>query len=107
MLATGEGLLVARLASAEGVAFDDTVYGALPTGERVRVLLIGEDDPFLENALKADPSLAVEMLKPELWRSDMGADFDAVVFDNWLPNDATLETLGRGSFFSLDAPRST
>ena len=22
-----------------------------------------------------------------------------MVFDNWLPNDATLETLGRGSFF--------
>ena len=99
MLATGEGLLVARLTSADAQPFDDTVYGALPTGERLRVLLIGEDDPFLENALKADPSLAVEMLKPELWRSDMGADFDAVVFDNWLPNDATLETLGRGSFF--------
>ncbi|MGA9579283.1 MAG: VWA domain-containing protein, partial [Terrimicrobiaceae bacterium] len=51
MLAKGEGLLVARLASADGVAFDDTVYGALPTGERLRVLLIGEDDPFLESAL--------------------------------------------------------
>jgi hypothetical protein len=37
-----------------------TVYGALPTGRRVRVLLISEDDPFLENALKADPSLAVK-----------------------------------------------
>ena len=49
------------------------------------MLLVGEDDPFLESALKADPSLAVEMLKPEAWRSDMGADFDAVVFDNWLP----------------------
>jgi hypothetical protein len=99
MLVSGEGLLVARLTSADAQAIDDTVYGALPTGERLRVLLIGEDDPFLENALKADPSLAVEMLTPELWRSEMGADFDAVVFDNWLPKDATLETLGRGSFF--------
>ncbi|HET9524500.1 MAG TPA: VWA domain-containing protein [Terrimicrobiaceae bacterium] len=98
-LARGDGLLVARLTSADGVAFDDTAYGALPTGERLRVLLIGEDDPFLENALKADPSIAVEMLTPDLWRPDMGADFDAVVFDNWLPKDATLETLGRGSFF--------
>ena len=98
-LARGDGLLIARLTSADGVAFDDTAYGALPTGERLRVLLIGEDDPFLENALKADPSIAVEMLTPDLWRPDMGADFDAVVFDNWLPKDATLETLGRGSFF--------
>jgi hypothetical protein len=98
-LASGDGLLVARLTSGDAQAFDDIAYAALPTGQRLRVLLIGEDDPFLENALKADPSLAVEMLKPELWRSEMGADFDAVVFDKWLPEDATLETLGRGSFF--------
>jgi Ca-activated chloride channel homolog len=99
LLSSGNGLLVARLTLADGLSFDDTAYAALPTGERLRVLLIGEDDPFLESALKADPSLAVEILKPELWRPGMGADFDAVVFDNWLPEDATLETLGRGSFF--------
>jgi hypothetical protein len=99
MLASGDGLLVARLTSTDAQAFDDIAYAVLPTGERLRVLLIGEDDPFLENALKADPSISVEMLSPELWRSEMGADFDAVVFDKWLPKDATLETLGRGSFF--------
>jgi hypothetical protein len=99
MLASGDGLVVARLTSADALAIDDIAYAALPTGERLRVLLIGEDDPFLESALKADPSLAVEMLKPELWRPGMGSDFDAVVFDKCLPKDATLETLGRGSFF--------
>ena len=99
MLASGSGFLMARLTSADGLAVDNTAYAALPTGQSLRVLLIGEDDPFLEGALKADPSLAVEILKPEMWRSDMGADFDAVVFDNWLPQDATLDSLGRGSFF--------
>jgi Ca-activated chloride channel family protein len=99
ILASGNGLLVARLTSEDGLAFDNTARAALPTGQRLRVLLVGRDDPFLESALKADPALAVEILKPEAWRSDMGADFDAVVFDDWLPQAATLETLGRGSFF--------
>ena len=99
MLASGDGFLVARLNSADGLDFDNAARAALPTGQSLRVLLVGDDDPFLEGALKADPALAVEILKPETWRSDMGADFDAVVFDNWLPQGATLETLGRGSFF--------
>jgi Ca-activated chloride channel family protein len=99
MLVSGSGFLMARLTSADGLDVDNTAYAALPTGQSLRVLLIGEDDPFLEGALKADPSLAVEILKPEMWRSDMGADFDAVVFDNWLPQDATIDMLGRGSFF--------
>ena len=98
-LAGGKGFLVARLTSKDGLDFDNTAYAALPIRERIRVLLIGEEDPFLEWALKADPSLALEILTPEMWRPEMGADFDAVVFDNWLPPDATLEKLGRGSFF--------
>jgi Ca-activated chloride channel homolog len=99
MLASGSGFLVARLTSPDGLTVDNTAYAALPTGQSLRVLLVGEDDPFLEGALKADPSLAVEILKPDMWRPDMGADFDAIVFDNWLPKDATFDTLGRGSFF--------
>jgi hypothetical protein len=99
MLAAGNGFLLARLTTPDELNFDNVAYAALPVGERVRVLLIGHDDPFLEMALKADPSIAVEILRPEMWRSDMGAGFDAVVFDNWLPPEATLESLGRGSFF--------
>ena len=88
MPVAGNGFLVARLTSADGLDFDNVARAALPPGQRLRVLLVGEDDPFLESALKADPALAVEILKPETWRSDMGADFDAVVFDNWLPHNA-------------------
>jgi hypothetical protein len=98
MLASGNGFLIARLTSADALAFDNAARAALPTGEHLRILLISEDDPFLEGALKADSSLAVEILKPESWRPDMGANFDAVVFDNWLPQGATLEALGGGTF---------
>lgn len=99
MLTSGNGFLIGRLTSADALAFDNAARAALPTGEHLRVLLVGDDDPFLEGALKADSSLAVEILNPESWRADMGADFDAVIFDNWLPQGATLETLGRGAFF--------
>jgi hypothetical protein len=73
---------------------DNAARAVLPTGQQLRVLLVGEDDPFLENALKADPSIAVEILRPESWRSTLGAGFDVVVFDNWLPTDLTAEKLG-------------
>ena len=98
LLASGKGFLVARLTSADTLAFDNVARAALPTGKHLRVLLVGEDDPFLEGALKADSSIAVEILRPESWRRDLSAAFDAVVFDNWLPSDSTLESLGPGAF---------
>ncbi len=98
LLASGKGFLVARLTSADTLAFDNVARAALPSGKHLRVLLVGEDDPFLESALKADSSIAVEILRPESWRRDLSAAFDAVVFDNWLPSDLMLESLGPGAF---------
>jgi Ca-activated chloride channel homolog len=94
MLASGNGFLLARLTSEDALKFDNSARAVLPVGQQLRVLLVGEDDPFLENALKADPSIAVEILRPESWRSTLGAGFDVVVFDNWLPADLTSEKLG-------------
>jgi hypothetical protein len=94
MLASGNGFLVARLTSEDALKFDNSARAVLPTGQQLRVLLVGEDDPFLENALKADPSIAVEILRPESWRSTLGAGFDVVAFDNWLPAGLAFERLG-------------
>jgi von Willebrand factor type A domain/Aerotolerance regulator N-terminal len=100
MLASGTGFLIARLTSKDALNFDNSARAVLPTGQQLRVLLVGEDDPFLENALKADPSIAVEILRPESWRSTLGAGFDVVIFDNWLPADLASEKLGsEPSFF--------
>ena len=98
MLASGNGFLVARLTSEDALNFDNFARAVLPTGKQLRVLLVGEDDPFLESALKADPSIAVEILRPESWRATLGAGFDAVVFDNWMPADLTYENLGSEAF---------
>jgi hypothetical protein len=74
MLVSGDGLLVARLTSKDALTFDNVARAALPTGRHLRVLLVGEDDPFLEGALKADPSIALEILKPESWRPEKQTD---------------------------------
>lgn len=99
MLASGSGFLEARLTSEDGLGFDNTARAALPTGQRLRILLVGSDDPFLENALKADPALEVEILRPEAWRTGLGENFDVVVFDDWLPDGTTLDSLNRGCYF--------
>lgn len=98
MLVSGSGFLVARLMSEDALAFDNVARAALPTGEHLRVLLVGEDDPFLEGALKADPSIALEILKPESWSPDLSVAFDVVVFDNWLPPGLTHELPSSGAF---------
>jgi Aerotolerance regulator N-terminal/von Willebrand factor type A domain len=94
MLASGTGFLIAKLTSEDALKFDNSARAVLPTGRQLRVLLMGEDDPFLENALKADPSIAVEILRPESWRSTLGAGFDVIVFDNWLPADLASGKVG-------------
>ena len=103
MLASGNGFLVARLTSEDALKFDNSARAVLPTGQQLRVLLVGEDDPFLENALKADPSIAVEILRPESWRSTLGAGFDVVAFDNWMPADLAFENIGSEPSCSLAA----
>jgi Ca-activated chloride channel homolog len=97
MLASGTGFLMARLTSEDALKFDNSARAVLPTGQQLRVLLVGEDDPFLENALKADPSIAVEILRPESWRPTLGTGFDVVVYDNWLPADLAFEKLASES----------
>ncbi|MFZ4681036.1 MAG: vWA domain-containing protein, partial [Terrimicrobiaceae bacterium] len=96
MLRSGRGFLTARLLSRDGLAADDTARLALSTGQGLRVLLVTDGNPFLEGALKADPALAVEILRPSAWRSGMGKDFAAVIFDQWVPADSATES---GAFF--------
>ena len=92
MLRSGRGFLTARLVSPDRLAADDTARLALPTGQNLRVLLVTEGNPFLEGALKADPALTREILQPSAWRSGMGKDFAAVIFDQWVPADTASET---------------
>lgn len=93
------GRLTARLLAPDALAFDDTVHAVLPAAEKPRILLITKNNPFLEFALKADPGLSIDILDPAAWRSGLGAGFDTVIFDHWLPEQATLSSLGAGRFW--------
>lgn len=93
------GKLTARLTAPNALAADDTARAALPTERSLRVLLLSDGNPFLENALKADPGLQVEILDPAAWRPEMATGFQAVIFDNWWPEGTTAENYTRGNFF--------
>ncbi len=87
------GFLEARLTSGDKFPVDDTARTWLPVQRRTPVLLISAGNPYLEGALKADPSIALEILTPDAWRASLAASFRVVVFDDWLPADLTLANL--------------
>lgn len=99
MLRKGSGLLTARLTGADGLAVDNTAFATLSIGESLRALLVTKGNPFLEGALKADPGLKAEILDPDSWRNEMAGSFDAVIFDDWLPDGAKPEDFTKGNFF--------
>lgn len=99
VLRSGKGLLTARLLEDDALATDNTARAALSTAAPLRVLLLTENNPFLEGALKADPGLAVEILTPSAWRAELAAGFDAVLFDNWRPEETGALTELPGNFF--------
>lgn len=98
MLRNGDGLFRARLTEGDDLAVDNEARASISTTGRLKVLLISAGNPFLESALRASGNIAMDILSPESWKSGLGGGFDAVIFDNWLPEGATLESLGEGRF---------
>lgn len=98
LLRGGQGFFRARLTSPDDLAVDNEARAAISTGGQLRVLLVTANNPFLESALKASPNIAMDILTPENWKNGMGGGFDAVIFDGWLPDGATVESLGTGAF---------
>lgn len=92
------GKLTVRLAQKDALAMDNIGRATL-TPQRLRVLLLTAGNPFLENALKADPGLDVEMLDPSAWRPEMADGFSAVIFDDWWPEGSTGKDYSHGNFF--------
>lgn len=98
MLRGGEGFFRARLTADDDLAVDNEARATIASSGQLRVLLITAGNPFLESALKASASMAMDILTPENWKSGLGAGFDAVIFDDWLPDGARLDDLGEGRF---------
>lgn len=98
LLRGSQGFFTARLMGKDDLAIDNEARAAISAGEPVRVLLVTAGNPFLEGALKADPKIGLDILGPESWKAGMGSGFDTVIFDDWMPEGATLEGLGEGAF---------
>lgn len=94
VLGQGRGLLEARLTGNDALPVDNVARAALPPQSRLRVALVTEGNPFLENALRADPDVILGLVEPNAWRQNLG--YDVTVFDNWQP---PVDLQGRGRYF--------
>ena len=78
----GGGLLRAELDLADDLATDNVAHAVIPEPRRLRVLLAGPGNAFLEKALEADPS--VELTRKGIEAVAEGG-YDAVVLDTQAP----------------------
>jgi len=84
-LANARGHFTATLDGKDALPLDNIARVWLPPPRPVRVLLISTGNVFLEKALSADPGVSYELLAPEAWTDALGAKFDVVLFDGFLP----------------------
>ena len=97
LAASGE-LLEARLSAAgstraapralDAFPLDDVAYALLPRPRKLKVLLVGKPNLYLEGALLLDESLEVSKLAPERYSEKAAAAVDALVFDGFFPERA-------------------
>lgn len=98
------GWLRARLDISDSLALDNTAYAVLPRPAVKRVLLVTRGNWFLENLLAADPLAKWELLAPEAFRPAMAAGFDAVIFDDALPENFDMENAAGNFLFIRQSP---
>jgi uncharacterized membrane protein len=109
---TAGGILRAEIAAEDDLAADNQALAVIPPPRRLRVLLIGPGNAFLEKALAADPQVQVEPGTLDL--VEKAGQYDVVILDNvpakrvppgrylllnTVPEGVPLEVLGR-----LDEP---
>lgn len=78
------GPLRASIAVAgDALDVDDIAYAVLPVRRAQRVALVSEGNPYLEQALRAQPRVSMTLIDPARFTDDRG--FDALVFDRFAP----------------------
>ncbi len=95
------GQLKAVLDVADALVTDNVAYATLPKRERIPVLLVTEDNPFLEKALSVDEKLNLSVLTPEDYDPDATA-YRVVIFDRYSP-----PTLGDGNYMFIYPPKNS
>ena len=93
------GQLKAVLDVADALHTDNVAYAALPKRERIPVLLVTEDNPFLEKALSVDEKLNLSVTTPEDYDPN-ASGYRVVIFDRHSPS-----TLGDGNYMFIYPPK--
>lgn len=98
------GWLTAKLDRPDALAADNHAFALLPKQNPRRVLLVTKGNWFLEKLLAADHRVQFELLSPEGFRPAMAAQFDAVLFDRFVPEGVELAALKGNTLFIRDTP---
>ncbi|MBI1928660.1 VWA domain-containing protein [Candidatus Poribacteria bacterium] len=78
---------------------DNLAYAPLPKREKIPVLLVTRDNPFLQNALSVDEKLDLTVVSPEKYNPSNASGYSLVIFDRFNP-----PTLGEGNYMFVYPP---
>lgn len=81
----GGGIRAAIRAEGDAFSPDDIAYAYLPVKRRTKTLLVTTGNKFLENALKLDRLVELSVTAPRDYKD--AKEFDAIVFDRWVPQE--------------------
>lgn len=95
------GELKAVLDIQDILATDNVAYATLPKRELISVILVTNENPFLEKALSVDEKLDLTVATPEEYESS-AQTAEVVIFDRYSPN-----TLKDGNYMFIYPPKNT
>lgn len=96
--ANSRGLIVAKISEKDALDSDNEAYAVLPDERPVRVLLVTENNWFLENLLRADESVEPQIVSPNNFKPAFASGFEAVVIDREIPPGVSLDSPGNYLF---------
>jgi hypothetical protein len=79
----GGGIRAAIAADGDAFSLDDVAYAYLPVKRRTKTLLVTRGHKLIETILKLDRRIDLSVIDAKQYTSD--EDFDAVVFDSFVP----------------------
>jgi len=82
----GGGIRAAIRSEGDAFSPDDIAYAYLPVKRKTKTLLVTAGNKFLENALKLDRLIELSVAAPAGYKD--GKEFDALVFDRFVPQEA-------------------
>ena len=93
------GELKAVLDVTDALPTDNVAYATLPKRELISVLLVTDENPFLQKVLSVDEKLNLSVMTPAEYESG-AKDAQVVVFDRFSPT-----TLGDGNYMFIYPPK--